>query len=114
MSSCTYTQTPNKWYLPAPLIPTNTQIRAPIPLDREILVPLLILNHQALLVGKMEHANEAIGCRNICHGLLGIHRLQAVDHVCEGEGAVDGLGSWVLRWGGGRRGCCDLVDVLVR
>jgi hypothetical protein len=68
----------------------------------------LILNRQALFIGKMQHANEAITRRNIRHGLFGVHGLQAVDDVGEGESAVDGFGGGV---GGGNVGCrcsCDL------
>jgi hypothetical protein len=44
----------------------------------------------------MQHTDEAIARRDIREGLFRVHGLQAVDDVCEGEGAVNGFGSGVV------------------
>jgi hypothetical protein len=84
------------------LLPADTQIRAEIPANHQILKPFLIFNHQALFIRKMQHANEAITCRNIIHSLFRVHGLQAVDDVCKREGAVDGFGGGICAGNVGR------------
>jgi hypothetical protein len=97
-----------------PLYPESlrhTQIRREILPNREILKPLLILNHQPLLIRQMQQANKAETRRQVRHGLFRVHVLQAVDDICECEGAVDGFGGGVIC--GGCLGRCDDLECVL-
>ena len=60
--------------------------------DGEIREVFVVADHQALFVGQMQQADEAITCRNIRHLLLRIHCLQVVDDIGKLERAVVGFG----------------------
>lgn len=93
-------------------------LRIKVPLHRQVLPAIHILNHEALLVGQVQEADEAVGRGDVGELGFGVDVREVVHDVGEHEGAgfvfgedgdlgaLVGLGGW--RFSVGR---CQLVVI---